>query len=349
VYHVLSPAMSPVLDTFARPLRSLRLSVTDRCNLRCEYCMPCEDYVWLERDQLLTFEEMSRLARVFAGLGVTKLRLTGGEPLLRRDLDRLVRLLSAVPAITDIALTTNGLRFEEQAAALHAAGLKRVTISLDTLRPERFMALTRRSGHERVVSAIASAGGSGFEKVKINSVVIRGFNHDELLDLVEFGRKHRTEVRFIEYMDVGGAVRWSNNQVFAAQEMLNLLRARYGEIEPVGEQGSAPAERFRLPDGYEFGIISSTTQPFCGACDRARLTADGVFFLCLYAREGADLKGLLRAGTPEEQIAARIRQLWSSRRDRGAEERLGIASRTPLFQIDELRANPHREMHTRGG
>jgi cyclic pyranopterin phosphate synthase len=341
--------MPPVVDTFARPLRSLRLSVTDRCNLRCEYCMPRQDYVWLEREQLLTFEEMARLAGVFVAMGADKLRLTGGEPLLRRDLDRLVRMLVAIPGLRDLALTTNGLQLEQYAPTLHDAGLRRVTVSLDTLRPDRFVALTRRAGHDRVLAGIAAARAAGFDSVKINSVVIRGFNDDELCDLIEFGRSHHAEIRFIEYMDVGGAVRWSEKQVFAASEMLAALSERYGAIEPVGEQGSAPAERFRLPDGYTFGIISSTTQPFCGACDRARLTADGIFFLCLYAREGTDLKSLLRSGASDDELAGRITRLWSARRDRGAEERLALSGRSPLFLLEDLVANPHREMHTRGG
>jgi cyclic pyranopterin phosphate synthase len=180
--------------------------------------------------------------------------------------------------------------------------------------------------------------------------VIRGFNDDELADLIEFGRQHQAEVRFIEYMDVGGATRWSSEQVFSAAEMLDLLRRQYGPIKPVPSlDPAAPAERFRMADGLTFGIISSTTRPFCGSCDRARITADGMFFRCLYARDGTDLKRLLRAGTPPDEIAAIVRELWVERRDRGAEERLAISARAPLFRVEDLRANPHREMHTRGG
>src|SRR5438270_10448703 len=195
--------MNPVLDTYARPLRSLRISVTDRCNLRCEYCMPQEDYVWLERSEVLSFEEISTLAQVFASVGVQKLRLTGGEPLLRRDLDRLVALLAHVPGIRDLALTTNGLKLAQHAETLRSAGLRRVTISLDTLRPERFTALTRRTGHNRVLEGVKAAQAAGFEKIKLNAVIMRGFNDDELADLIEFGREHSAEIRFIEYMDVG--------------------------------------------------------------------------------------------------------------------------------------------------
>jgi GTP 3',8-cyclase len=341
--------MDPVLDSFARPLRTLRVSVTDRCNLRCEYCMPQEDYVWLEREELLSFEEIATLAQIFSSVGVNKIRLTGGEPLLRRHLDRLIAMLVANSDITDLALTTNGVKLEQQARALREAGLRRVTVSLDTLRPDRFTALTRRAGHARVVEGIAAAASAGFESVKLNAVVMRGFNDDELIDLIEFGTRNSAEVRFIEYMDVGGALRWSRKQVFTASEMLEVLSRRYGKIETVGPHGSAPAERFRLPDGRTFGIIASTTQPFCGDCDRARITADGMFFLCLYARDGADLKQLLRSGATADDVTCLIRTMWQRRTDRGAEERLAVAQRAPLFRVEELRANPHREMHTRGG
>ncbi|MBV8207693.1 MAG: GTP 3',8-cyclase MoaA [Acidobacteria bacterium] len=342
--------MNPVLDAFARPLRSLRISVTDRCNLRCEYCMPQEDYVWLERSELLRFEEIAELARIFAAIGVEKIRLTGGEPLLRRDLDRLVSMLAGISGIRDLALTTNGLRLGQSAALLRQAGLRRITVSLDTLHPERFTALTRRSGHDRVILGIRAARGAGYEAVKINAVIVRGFNDDELAPLIEFGRQHGAEVRFIEYMDVGGATRWSSRQVFSAAEMLQSLSLRYGAIESAGHHDpAAPAQEYRLPDGLRFGIISSTTQPFCGSCDRARVTADGMFFRCLYAHSGTDLKRMLRAGTATAEIAAVIRSLWTERRDRGAEQRLAIGTRAPLFRVEELRANPHREMHTRGG
>ena len=341
-------AGSALADQFGRPLHSLRVSVTDRCNLRCNYCMPQEEYVWLPREELLTFEEIARLVDVFTSLGVEDVRLTGGEPLLRRNLEHLVEMLGQDPALADLALTTNGVLLAENAERLRAAGLKRLTISLDTLRPERFQALTRRDLHARVLAGIAAAIAAGFS-VKLNSVMVRGFNDDELIELLEFGRKQQLEVRFIEYMDVGGALRWSHDQVLTRREMLAAIALHYGAAEPLGEQGSAPAERFRLPDGASFGIISSTSDPFCGACDRARLTADGIFFLCLYAEQGIDLKSLLRAGVPREEIAARIAAAWQQRTDRGAEQRLAVAGRSALFQIQELRDDPHREMHTRGG
>src|SRR5690348_16156828 len=233
-------------DTLGRPLGSLRISVTDRCNLRCRYCMPEDDYVWLPRAAILTFEELDRLVGVFAGLGVHKVRLTGGEPLLRHDLPTLVGLIARHDRVTDLAMTTNGLLLAQHAAALRAAGLKRVTVSLDTLRPERMLAFAKSARHGDVLAGIAAARAAGFAKVKLDSVVIRGFNDDELADLIEFARARDAEVRFIEYMDVGGATRWSMDQVVSQREILEVLSRRYGPIEPLGDDTRAPAERFRL-------------------------------------------------------------------------------------------------------
>ena len=336
-----------IRDAHDRPLRNLRLSVTDRCNLRCQYCMPEEEYVWLPRDDMLSFEEMGHLVDVFADLGVDKVRLTGGEPLLRRDLERLVRLIAANPRIRDLAMTTNGVLLAEQADALRAAGLHRITVSLDTLREERFKALTRRDTHARVLASIEAV--SGWPGLKLDTVVIRGVNDDELADLIEYASRVSAEVRFIEYMDVGGATHWSMKRVVSRAEMLASLAARYGVIEPIQEESSAPADRFRLSDGRVFGIISSTTQPFCGRCDRSRLTADGLWYLCLYAVRGIDLRRPLRAGASREELRALIRATWQTRRDRGAEERLAMPERRPLMQIGELKRDPHLEMHTRGG
>jgi len=342
--------MSDVLrDTFGRPLASLRVSVTDRCNMRCRYCMPEDEYVWLPRESILTFEEIARLVGVFAGLGVHKVRLTGGEPLLRHDLPTLVEMIARNPRIADLAMTTNGLLLAQHAVALRAAGLERATVSLDTLRPERMLAFAKSPRHADVLEGIAAAHKAGFAKLKLNAVVIRGFNDDELADLVEFARAHAAEVRFIEYMDVGGATRWSMDQVVSQQEILDVLGKRYGAIEPIAADGRAPAERFRLADGTSFGIIASTTAPFCRACDRSRLTADGTWFLCLYARSGVDLRERVRAGASDDELAALLRDTWQRRADRGAEERLGVADRGALYPIESLKADPHREMHTRGG
>jgi len=338
-----------IRDVYQRPLRNLRISVTDRCNLRCSYCMPEEDYVWLPREQILNFEEMSTLVDVFMDLGVDKIRLTGGEPLLRRDLPQLVRLLADKPKLRDLALTTNGVLLAEQAPALHVAGLHRVTVSLDTLRPERFTALTRRANHGQVLEGIAALAPAGFTGTKLDTVVMRHVNDDELAELIEYGRTVPAEVRFIEYMDVGGATRWTMDKVVSRSEMLKTLDRRYGRIEPVVEESTAPADRYRLADGAVFGIISSTTEPFCASCDRSRLTADGVFYLCLYAQQGVDLRGPLRRGASRDELSALISGAWSRRADRGAEERLRLRDRTPLVQIGRLRADPHLEMHTRGG
>ena len=338
-----------ITDVYQRPLRNLRISVTDRCNLRCGYCMPEEDYVWLPREQILDFEEISTLADVFMDLGVDKIRLTGGEPLLRRSLPELIRLLAAKPRLRDLALTTNGVLLGEQAPALRAAGLHRVTVSLDTLRPERFAALTRRPNHAQVLEGIAALAPAGFTETKLDTVVMRGVNDDELADLIEYGRTVPAEVRFIEYMDVGGATRWSIDKVVSRAEMLKILERRYGRIEPVVEESTAPADRYTLADGTVFGIIASTTEPFCASCDRSRLTADGVFYLCLYAQKGVDLRGPLRRGASRDELHALIAGAWGRRADRGAEERLRLRDRTPLVQIGRLREDPHLEMHTRGG
>src|SRR5687767_813460 len=237
-----------LVDRHQRPLRNLRLSVTDRCNLRCSYCMPEPDYVWLPREDILQFEEIETLVDVFTELGVDKVRLTGGEPLLRRDLPALVRRLADRPAIRDLAMTTNGVLLASQATALRDAGLHRLTVSLDTLRPDRFRNLTRFDELDRVREGIAAAAPL-FPGLKLDTVVIRGVNDDELADLIEFGRRHDAEVRFIEYMDVGGATHWSTERVVSRREMIGRLEAHYGTVAPLGEQTSAPADRYALPDG----------------------------------------------------------------------------------------------------
>src|SRR5688572_489074 len=247
-----------LLDQFQRPLRNLRLSVTDRCNLRCSYCMPEPEYVWLPREDILQFEEIERLVDVFLDLGVDKVRLTGGEPLLRRDLPSLVARLAARPRIRDLAMTTNAVLLAGNAQALRDAGLHRLTVSLDTLHDDRFKALTRSDEHHRVLEGIAAAAPL-FPGFKIDTVAIRGVNDDELVDLIEYGRGYGAEVRFIEYMDVGGATHWSMAKVLSRAEMLAALTRHYGPIAAVHEASSAPADRYRLPDGTIFGIISSTT------------------------------------------------------------------------------------------
>ena len=338
-----------VTDTLGRPLANLRLSVTDRCNLRCAYCMPERDYTWLPRAQILTFEEIGRLVEVFLSLGVTRARLTGGEPLLRRDLPELVRILAARERLADLAMTTNGVLLSGAARPLFEAGLHRVTVSLDTLQPARFAALTRSDNLGRVLEGIDAAAAAGFPALKLDMVVMRGVNEDEVVPLLEFARGRGAELRFIEYMDVGGATGWSPGKVFPRSEILGALAAHYGPISPVEEKSAAPAERFRLSDRTVFGIISSTTAPFCRSCDRSRLTADGQWYQCLYAARGTDLRGPLRSGASSEELAALISENWRRRDDRGAEVRLAIRDRSPLVGIEELREDPHLEMHTRGG
>ena len=338
----------PLLDTFNRPLRNLRLSVTDRCNLRCEYCMPESEYVWLPREDVLHFEEIETVVDVFLALGVERLRLTGGEPLLRRDLASLVRMLSAKQGLADLAMTSNGILLADHIDALAAAGLGRVTVSLDTLRPERFTALTRVDDLPRVKEGIEAAH-RVFRRLKLDTVVIKGVNGDELIDLIEYGKTVNAEVRFIEYMDVGGATRWSPARVVSRREILDQLAGHYGPIEPVVEDSSAPADRFTLSDGTVFGIISSTTAPFCRSCDRSRLTADGVWYLCLYAARGIDLRAAVRRGAGGEELKELISAGWRGRDDRGAEDRLALDDRRGFVPLNTLRQDPHLEMHTRGG
>ena len=335
-------------DRLGRPLRNLRLSVTDRCNLRCAYCMPEDEYNWLPREDVLHFEEISALVDVFLAQGVDRLRLTGGEPLLRRDLPELVRMLASKPTLADLALTTNGVLLADQIDALAVAGLRRITVSLDTLHADRFKALTRFDELGRVLEGMAAARRVFSGKMKIDTVVIKGVNDDELVDVLEYGKSMNAEVRFIEYMDVGGATQWSFDRVVSRRDILASLSAHYGSIAPILEESSAPADRFTLPDGTTFGIISSTTSPFCQSCVRSRLTADGMWYLCLYATTGIDLRAPLRRSASRDELAAIIREGWQQRNDRGAEQRLESGDRRAFVPIKALKKDPHLEMHTRG-
>ena len=337
------------LDALDRQLDHLRLSVTDRCNLRCQYCMPEEEYNWLAPPDILSFDEYRRLVEVFVSLGVDKVRLTGGEPLLRPDLPAAVAMIAAVSGVRDLALTTNGVLLRKHAGALKAAGLHRLTVSLDTLDPARFSKLSRRSNHAAVLDGIAAAAEEGFRGTKIDTVVIRGTNEDELSPLIEYGKTAGAQVRFIEYMDVGGATNWREGLVFSRAEMLAELTRIYGPITEVEKADTAPADQYVLPDGTVFGIISATTQPFCASCGRSRVTADGMWYRCLYAVAGTDLRAPLRAGASPSELADLITGIWNRRRDQGAVDRSTVERRSTFVTIGSLRSDPHLEMHTRGG
>jgi len=345
--HRLSEASEP-RDALARPLRDLRISVTDRCNFRCSYCMPAElfgeRYQFLPRSEILSFEEIERLARVFLGLGVRKLRITGGEPLLRADLPRLVERLAALPGAPDLALTTNGVLLPGLAAALRAAGLRRVTVSLDSLDPETFLRMNGgKLEVQRVLDGIAAAEAAGLGPLKVNCVVQRGVNDHGIVDLARHFRGTGHVVRFIEYMDVGTRNGWELGQVLPAAEIARRLDEAFGiEPAPRGYRGEV-AERWRHRDGSgELGIIASVTRPFCGDCTRARLTTDGKLVTCLFASSGTDLRGPLRGGADDEALRALVGSVWLRRADRYSELRSEATA--------PLRARAKKiEMHQLGG
>jgi cyclic pyranopterin phosphate synthase len=340
-------SVSPILDILQRPLRDLRISVTDRCNYRCSYCMPNERYTWIKRQEILTFEEIERLASVFLQLGVEKIRLTGGEPLVRQDLERLVARLATLPGLHDLSLTTNASLLAPKALALKAAGLTRINVSLDTLRPDRFKTITQRDDHAAVMAGIFAARDAGFAPIKLNAVILRGVNDDEVLDLLQFAREHGFEIRFIEYMDVGNANGWSLERTFPKQEILDRIRQRWPLRETGRDDGRAPAVDYAFEDGTgELGVIGSVTEPFCGSCSRLRLTADGKLVTCLFSASAHDLKGPLRSGATDEQIASLVRGLWERRTDRYSEERWeAIRSGVPYRPEDHRKI----EMITLGG
>jgi cyclic pyranopterin phosphate synthase len=329
-------------DTLARPVRDLRISVTDRCQFRCTYCMPREvfgrDYAFLPRKELLTFEELTRVARIFAALGTRKLRLTGGEPLLRRDLDQLVAMLAGIDGIQDIALTTNGALLASKAAALAAAGLRRVTVSLDSLDDEVFMALNDVGFPvARVLDAIAVAARAGLAPVKVNMVVKRGINEQSILPMAEHFRGSGHVLRFIEYMDVGTTNGWRLDDVVPATEIIARIGGRWPlqAVDPAypGEV----ARRYRYRDGGgEIGLIASVTQPFCRGCTRARLSADGQLYTCLFAAAGHDLRGPLRAGACDQALREQIAGIWTRRADRYSEQRTSQTRPQPVLRKVEM-------------
>jgi GTP 3',8-cyclase len=299
-------AREPLVDSFGRVHRDLRISVTDRCNFRCTYCMPAEGLEWLPRDQVLTFEEIERIARVCVErFGIDSIRLTGGEPTVRAHLPVLVHKLAPLGA--DLALTTNGATLRMIAGDLVAAGLRRVNISLDTLRRDRFAELTRRDGLGSVLDGIEAAKEAGLDPVKVNTVVMRGVNDDEVLDLATFGRDRGVVVRFIEWMPLDADQHWESDAVVSQDEILRTIEAAY-PVEAI-RRGHEPAERFVYRDGMgEVGVIPSVTRPFCGSCDRIRLTADGQLRSCLFAVDEVDLRALLRGGASDDEVSAAIQR-----------------------------------------
>ena len=307
----------PTLDAAGRAMHDLRISVTDRCNFRCTYCMPFDEYQWMSRQEVLSFEEIERLVRLFAEFGAEKIRLTGGEPLVRKDLHQLIGRLSKIEGLRDLSLTTNGALLAEQVPALRAAGLLRINVSVDTLRKERFLALTKRGNLDDVLQGLFAAKKAGMRPIKINAVVIRGTNEDEILDLLTFARNNGFEMRFIEYMDVGNANGWSLEKTVTKREILDTVHARFPVREVGRDHGSAPAVDYEFLDGAgEIGIIGSVTEPFCSSCTRVRLTADGKLVTCLFAESGFDLKGLLRSEASDDQLRTAIASVWSGRIDR---------------------------------
>jgi cyclic pyranopterin phosphate synthase len=279
--------------------------------------MPFDEYKWIERQEVLTFEEIERVARIFLPFGIEKVRLTGGEPLVRKDVHRLIAQLRAIQGLPDITLTTNGALLAEQADGLYAAGLRRINVSIDTLRPERFQALTKRGNLNDVLNGIFAARKAGMAPIKLNAVVIRGTNEDEILDLVEFGRSNGFEMRFIEYMDVGNANGWNLDKTVTKKEILDTVNAKFPVREVGRDHGSAPAVDYEFLDGSgEIGIIGSVTEPFCSSCTRVRLTADGKLVTCLFAESGFDLKSLIRSGASDDDVRDQVARIWSGRTDR---------------------------------
>jgi GTP 3',8-cyclase len=325
---------SQLIDRFGRVHRDLRISVTDRCNFRCEYCMPEEGMQWVPREELLTFEEIERLARLMVErYGVDSIRLTGGEPTVRAHLPVLVGKLAALG--TDLALTTNGVSLRLLAHDLAAAGLRRINVSLDTLRPDRFLSITRRDDLDRVLDGIDAALEAGFDPVKINMVVMRGRNDDELLDMAVFGREKGVTMRFIEFMPLDADGNWTGGAVVSQQEIVD----RIGEVFPLEPvpRGSAPASLFRYADGAgEIGVVASVTQKFCDSCDRVRLTADGQFRNCLFAVDEFDVRALLRSGASDDEVAALLER--------------GVAAKWAGHGIGEVHfIRPNRSMSQIGG
>jgi cyclic pyranopterin phosphate synthase len=330
-------ATIPFEDRFGRVHDDLRVSVTDRCNLRCAYCMPVEPE-WFPRAEILSYEEILRLVRVAASHGVRKVRITGGEPLVRRDVARLIAMLAGEPSVRDLSLTTNGLLLAEQAAGLAAAGLARVNVSLDSLVPERYRELTRRDLLARVLSGLAAARAAGIAPLKVNTVLLRGVNDDEVETLVAHAREHGWEVRFIELMPLGNGRTWDLDRVVSGDEVRRRISRLWPIERDAGRDPHAPAARWRFRDGKgAVGFIDSVTRPFCGSCSRLRLTADGKLRVCLYDDAETDLKTPLRAGASDAELALLMQQAVLAKGRGGAldilERRAAIPLRRTMHQI----------------
>jgi cyclic pyranopterin phosphate synthase len=325
-----------LVDGFGRVITNLRLSVTDRCNLRCVYCMPAEP-VWMAKPELLRFEELERLARVAVSLGIVEFRVTGGEPTARRDLPDLIRRLAGLPGVEDLALTTNGILLRKLARPLREAGLKRLNVSLDTLRGERFVHLARRDGFRETLEGLEAADAAGFRPIKINMVVLRGVNDDEVVDFAEAARSRPWQIRFIEFMPLDGDGRWDRSQVVPAAEILDRIRDRWPLRPADGGTDSSPARLYRFADGKgDIGIIASVSEPFCGACDRVRITPDGKLRTCLFSTWETDLKGPMRAGATDEDLRGLFRAAV-------ARKEAGHGINAPGF------VKPERAMYAIGG
>lgn len=336
-----------LFDTLHRPAKDLRISVTDRCNFRCTYCMPFDQYEWIEKREILTFEEITRVARLLIESGVDKIRLTGGEPLVRQDLDVLISQLSCLTGLKDLCLTTNGSLLAQQAPALRAAGLQRINVSVDTLNAEKFKWMTKRGDLAKVLEGLFAAQRYGLHPIKLNAVIERGVNDDDILELVEFSREHGFAIRFIEYMDVGNSNNWKSEKLVPKKEILERINAHYPLKERGRDDRSSPSVDYQFLDGgAEVGVIASVTEPFCPACTRVRLTADGKIVTCLFSSRGHDVKTLMRRGSSDGELKELISAIWRGRTDRYSEERLEA-----LNSASGYRAIDHQkiEMITLGG
>lgn len=328
----------PLVDSFGRVHNNLRISVTDRCNIRCFYCMPAENVQFMPRADLLSFEEMERFVRICVGLGVNKVRLTGGEPLVRKDLSKLVAMIAAIEGIHDIGITTNGILLAEQAQELWDAGLRRINVSLDALDPVKFKEITRREGYEKVLEGIQAAQRVGFDPVKVNAVSVRGMTESEIVPFGEFARKTGAEIRFIEFMPLDADNAWERDKVLFAHEIIERLSAEIMPLIPIPDQNPhAPATEFVFQDGVgRIGFIASVSQPFCMNCDRFRITADGKVRNCLFSLEETDIRGLLRGGGTDSEIADAVRS--------------SVAAKWEGHQINTAKfIQPNRPMYSIGG